>query len=149
MYGLLRFTLPFPECTSPTRPSPPPRLAHIPGLSQIIPHRFLQVVPRELAVLGVMIKHRTELKVSSSFDPLRGLELKNSLQTMDAQANLRGTWSTEMLSESKQGEVPRFRGLAARRHFADNNNNKHLLQPRGISPTTTRIYVSRMAFREM
>lgn len=63
------------------RPTPPSR---IPGISQPISHRFLQMVPGELTVLRVVIKHRAELEVGSRLHPLRRLELKDSLETVHA-----------------------------------------------------------------
>lgn len=44
-----------------------------------IPHRFLQVAAGQLAVLGVVIENRAQLKMCPSLDPLRRLKLKNGL----------------------------------------------------------------------
>lgn len=44
-----------------------------------VPHRFLQVAAGQLAVLGVMVENRTELKVCPSLDSLWWLKLKHRL----------------------------------------------------------------------
>lgn len=54
-------------------------------------HRFLQVAPGEFGVLGVVVEYRAELEMSSGLDPLRRLELKHRLQTVDAETDLRRT----------------------------------------------------------
>lgn len=44
-----------------------------------IPHRFLQVAAGQLAVLGVVIENRAQLKMRPGLDPLRGLKLEHGL----------------------------------------------------------------------
>ena len=88
-------------------------------------YRFFQVIPGELAILSVVVQDRTELKMSSRFDPLRRLELKNGLEAMHAKTNLRGARCPKMFRKTQQGKVPRLRGLSSGRHFNNNNNNSH------------------------
>lgn len=57
-----------PVCAaSPLFPEPTP------------PHRFLQVAPGQLAVLGVVVENRAQLKVCSGLDSLWRLKLEHSL----------------------------------------------------------------------
>lgn len=44
-----------------------------------IPHRFLQVAAGQLAVLGVVVENRAQLKMCPGLDPLWGLKLKHGL----------------------------------------------------------------------
>lgn len=44
-----------------------------------VPHRFLQVAAGQLAVLGVVVEDRAELKMCPGLDPLWRLELKHRL----------------------------------------------------------------------
>lgn len=92
-------------------------------------YRFLEMIPGEVAVLGVVIEHRAELKVRSGLYSLWRLELKYSLETVHAEANFRRTWSAEMFGKTKQRKIPGLRGLSASRHFDDNNNKNN----RGLS----------------
>ena len=47
-----------------------------------VPHRFLQVAAGQLAVLGVVVENRAQLKMCPGLDPLRGLKLKHRLETV-------------------------------------------------------------------
>lgn len=92
-------------------------------------YRFLQMIPGEVAVLGVVIEHRAELKVRPGFYSLWRLELKYSLKTVHTEANFRRTRSAKMFGKTEQGKIPGLRGLSASRHFDDNNNKNN----RGLS----------------
>ncbi len=44
-----------------------------------VPHRFLQVAAGQLAVLGVVVENRAQLKMCPGLDPLWRLKLKHCL----------------------------------------------------------------------
>lgn len=80
-----------------------------PGSS--VPHRFLQVVAGQLAVLGVVVENRAQLKMRPSFNPLRRLELKHRLQTVHTEPDFRRAGRSKMLRKAEKGEIPALRGL--------------------------------------
>lgn len=80
-------------------------------------HRLLQVAAGQLAVLGVMVENRAELEVRPGLDSLRGLELENRLETVNAEPYFGRTGGSEMFGKPEQGEVPALQGLHGRRHF--------------------------------
>uniref|UniRef100_A0A674PQU1 Uncharacterized protein n=1 Tax=Takifugu rubripes TaxID=31033 RepID=A0A674PQU1_TAKRU len=76
-----------------------------------VPHRFLQVVAGQLAVLGVVVENRAQLKMCPSFNSLRRLELKHRLQAVHTEPDFRRAGRSKMLRKAEKGEIPALRGL--------------------------------------
>lgn len=82
-----------------------------------VPYRFLQVVAGQLAVLGVVVENRAQLKMRPSFNSLRRLKLKHRLQAVHAESDFWRTRCSKMLREAEKGEIPALWGLYVWRHF--------------------------------
>lgn len=64
-------------------------------------HRFLQVLPGQLAVLSVVIEDGAELQMSAGLDALRRLELEDGLQAVHTQPDLGRAGRSEMFGETQ------------------------------------------------
>lgn len=76
-----------------------------------VPHRFFQVAAGQLAVLGVMIENRAQLKMCPGLDSLWRLKLKHCLETVHTEPDFRRTGGSEMLREAEKSEIPALGGL--------------------------------------